>query len=222
MRARELVLSAVRIAFAVTGVVAMTYQFSALDNTLPTFSPGNFFSFFTIQSNILAASLLATAALVRRGERTAPFDAVRGAVTLYIAITGVVFALLLSGLQESLDTHIGWVDFVVHKLIPLVVVADWLIDSPRHRLPVRVAATWLAYPLAWFAYTLARGADTGWYPYPFVDVDKLGYGGVFGRSLVLLVGFAAAAVTFVLIGNLRAARRSLGESPRGPTRTART
>ena len=51
-----------------------------------------------------------------------------------MAITGVVFALLLSGLQESLDTHTAWVDFTVHKLMPLVLVADWLIDPPRHRL----------------------------------------------------------------------------------------
>ena len=72
--------------------------------------------------------------IVRPFERTAVFDSVRGAVTLYIAITGAVFALLLSGLQESLDTHIGWVNFIVHKLIPVVLVVDWLIDPPRHRL----------------------------------------------------------------------------------------
>jgi hypothetical protein len=53
---------------------------------------------------------------------------------------------LLSGLQESLDTHIGWVDFVVHKQIPIVVVADWLIDPPRHRLSITTALLWLTYP----------------------------------------------------------------------------
>ena len=45
--------------------------------------------------------------------------------------------VLLAGLQESLDTHIAWVDFTVHKLMPVVLVADWLIDPPRHRLPFR-------------------------------------------------------------------------------------
>jgi hypothetical protein len=154
-----------RVGFAVVGVVAMTYQFAVLKTTLPAFSPGNFFSFFTIQSNILAAALLVAAALVRPSERSGVFDGVRGGVTLYIAITGVVFAVLLSGLQESLDTHIGWVDFVVHKLIPIVVVADSLIDPPRHRLSITTALLWLAYPAIWLAHTLIRGANTDWYPY---------------------------------------------------------
>ena len=96
-------------------------------------------------------------------------------MTLYIAITGVVFALLLSGLQESLDTHMAWVDFTVHKLIPAVLVADWLIDPPRHRLSYRVGLAWLLYPFAYLVYTLIRGAQVDWYPYPFLDVSRHGY-----------------------------------------------
>jgi hypothetical protein len=79
-----------------------------------------------------------------------------------------------------------------------------LLDPPRHRLPLRLSAAWLAYPAAWLAYTLVRGADTGWYPYPFVDVDKLGYGGVAWRCALLLVGLAAAACAFLAVGNARA------------------
>ena len=206
MRVREAAHVVGRIAFAVIGVVAITYQFSALDHTLASFSHGNFFSFFTIQSNLLAVATLVASAVVRGRMRTRLFDAIRGAVTLYIAITGVVFALLLAGRQEDLDTHIPWVDFVVHDLIPVVLVADWLIDPPRHRIPLRVALSWLAYPLAWFGYTLVRGASTGWYPYPFVDVDRIGYGGVLWRSAVMLVAFAAAAVVIAGVGNARRRR----------------
>lgn len=205
MRARDHALNVLRIGFAVTAVVAMTYQFASTGDRT-AFNTANFFSFFTIQSNIFAVVMLALAVVVRRDERTAGFDAVRGGVTLYIAITGVVFALLLSGLQEELQTTIPWVDFVVHKLIPIVVVADWLVDPPRHRLPLRVAGAWLAYPAAWLAYTLVRGEIVDWYPYPFVDVGELGYGGVLLRCVALLVGFVAAAVLFLLIGNRRASR----------------
>ena len=74
----------------------MTYQYAKL-NGFASFRPGNFFSFFTIQSNILAATLLVLTALIRRDERSRSFDAVRGAATFYITITFVVFALLLSG-----------------------------------------------------------------------------------------------------------------------------
>lgn len=138
--------------------------------------------------------------LVRRAERTPLFDGVRTGVVLYMAIVGVVFALLLSGLQEELQTTIPWVDFVVHKLMPVVLVVAWLLDPPRHRVPLW---SWLAYPAAWLAYTLVRGASADWYPYPFVDVSELGYGGVLLRAVVLLVGFAGAALAIAWIGNLR-------------------
>jgi hypothetical protein len=180
----------------------MTYQLAKL-NGIPSFSPGNFFSFFTIQSNILAATTLVLTALVRREERSRRFDAVRGAAAFYIAITGVVFALLLSGLQEDLDTHIAFVNFVVHYLMPVVVVVDWFADPPRHRLGRTVALAWLAYPLVWFGYTLVRGSSTGWYPYPFVDVDQHGYGGVLARAVVFLLAFAAGAVLFAWLSDRR-------------------
>ena len=193
----------------------MTYQFAKL-NGLASFSPGNFFSFFTIQSNILAATMLVLTALVRRDERSRAFDAVRGAATFYITITFVVFALLLSGLQENLDTHIAFTNFVVHYLIPIVLLVDWFIDPPRHRLGLRIAFAWLAYPLAWFIYTLVRGSATHWYPYPFVDVSRHGYGGVLVRGLVFMFAFAIAAVIFALLSD----RRSLSpEHASSPTRT---
>jgi hypothetical protein len=191
-----------RIAFALTSIVAMTYQFTRLQS-LPTFGPGNFFSFFTIQSNILASAALIFTALIRRDERSLVFDVLRGAATFYSLITGLVFALLLSGLQEQLDTHNSFVNFVVHYLIPVVLVVDWLIDPPRHRITVKLALLWLVYPLAWFIYTLVRGHSTGWYPYPFVDVSRHGYDGVLLRSLVFLAPFVVAAEAFAFINNRR-------------------
>ena len=203
MQARAVALNVARIGFALLTVVAMTYQFASI-NDRPEFSAGNFFGFFTIQSNILAAVMLVAAALVRPQERGPLFDAVRGGVALSITITGVVFALLLSGTQVDLNTGFEWVDFVVHRLIPVVVVADWLLEPARHRLPLWVAGAWLAYPAAWFAFTLVRGAAVDWYPYPFVDVARHGYGGVFLNAAILLVAFAAAALAFLKVGNWRA------------------
>jgi hypothetical protein len=87
-----------------------------------------------IQSNIMAAATLVLAALVRRDERSQRFDAVRGAVTFYLAITGIVFALLLSGLQEQLDTHNAFANFVVHYLIPAVLIQA---SSPYAAAPER-------------------------------------------------------------------------------------
>jgi len=196
------VLNIARLAFASVAIIAMTYQFASLNG--PGYAKGNFFSFFTIQSNIIAVAALFLLVLVPSERRSSWFDGVRSAAVLYIAITGIVFALLLAGLQEELQTTIPWVDFVVHKLMPVVLVADWLVDPPRHRLPWWTVLAWLAYPFAWITYTLVRGEIVDWYPYPFVDVSKLGHGGVLGRSVGLAVGFAAAGAALLWLGNRRA------------------
>jgi hypothetical protein len=43
-------------------------------------------------------------------------------------------------------------------------VADILLHDV---VPLTYAAYWLIYPPCYLAYALARGATTGWYPYPF-------------------------------------------------------
>jgi hypothetical protein len=212
----ELARNVARLGFATTAIVAMTYQFAVGASNESRFAAANFFSFFTIQSNILAVAALLLLVAVPRSGRTALFDAARTAVVLYIATTGVVFALLLSGLQEELQTTTPWVDFVVHTLMPIVLVVDWVLDPPRHRLPWWTAIAALAYPAAWLAYTLARGADVDWYPYPFVDVTRHGYGRVLLNSTVLVICFAGAALALVAVGNrltTRAAARSKAAPP---------
>lgn len=195
-------LNAARLAFATAAIVAMTYQFA--ESAESGFQKANFFSFFTIQSNLLAVAALFLLALVPRDRRTPLADGFRSAAVLYMAITGVVFALLLSGLQAELQTTVSWVDFVVHKLMPVALVVDWVLDPPRHRLPWWTALAWLVYPAAWLAYTLVRGASVDWYPYPFVDVSELGYDGVLARAALLTGGFAAAAAALLWLGNRRA------------------
>jgi len=114
----------------------------------------------------------------------------------------------LSGQQEQLDTHYAFANFVVHYLIPAVLIVDWVVDPPRHLLGSRTAIAWLVYPLAWFTYTLVRGSVAGWYPYPFVDVSRHGYGGVLLRALLFLAAFAVAATAFALIGDRRMSSRT--------------
>jgi hypothetical protein len=196
------VLNLARLAFATVAIVAMTYQFA--ESADSDFQKANFFSFFTIQSNIVGVAALFLLVLVPRARRTPLVDGARSAAVLYMAITGVVFAILLSGLQAELQTTVPWVDFVVHKLMPVVLVVDWLLDRPRHRLPRWTILAWLAYPAAWLTYTLIRGASVDWYPYPFVDVSRLGYDGVVARAAVLTLGFTAAAAALRWLGNRRA------------------
>lgn len=192
--------SALRIAFAVLSLVAIGAQLAVLAGA-GGLNPVNFFSYFTVQSNLIGVvALLATAAAGRRRGRA--IDWVRGAASVYLTVTFAVVILLLSNIDVGLQ--LGWVDFVLHKLFPVVVVADFLLDPPRARVSARDAGLWLAFPLAWLAYTMVRGPIAGWYPYPFLDPAlNGGYGAVVVTIAVILVAGAVLCAVYAALGNGR-------------------
>jgi hypothetical protein len=162
-----------------------------------------FFSYFTVQSNLIGVAAFLLAA--RSGDRPVWVDWLRGASAVYLMVTFVVFALLLQG--GDVDTNVAWVDFVLHKVFPIVVLADWLLDPPRHRITARSALQWLVYPLVWVAYTLVRGALTGEYPYPFLDPVNGGYASV-AVYIVAIVAFGLLVIAAVAAaGNALGSRR---------------
>lgn len=192
-----------RLAFALLAIVAIVYQLTKqVDNDRNVV---NFFSFFTIQSNIIAVALLIYTAL-RSPDRppSRTLDLLRGAATLYIATTGIVYALLLTEATEVQGSVVDWVNTVVHRVIPIVVVLDWLIDPPRTRLTWRRALIWLSFPLVWVIYTLIRGPIVDWYPYPFLDPnhpDTGSWGRVFLNCVGIAIAIIAAVWVVVAVGN---------------------
>ncbi|KAF0970311.1 hypothetical protein BPODLACK_01364 [Gordonia sp. YY1] len=46
-----------------------------------------------------------------------------------MVITGIVYALLLSGVD--VDVTYGWVNDVLHRIIPLVILVDWIDPGAR-------------------------------------------------------------------------------------------
>lgn len=173
--------------------------------------PAHELAYFTIDSNLIAAAVLAAGGLKwgRRPSRT--FDIVRGSAVVYLSITGIVFTLLLA--NTDVDTAIPWVNTVVHELMPMAMVADWLLAPPLVRLSMRQGMLWLGFPFVWIIYTLIRGAITGLYPYPFLNPANGGYASVAVYCVGVLVAMAVVCALSVVIGN--AAR-----SDRRPAETA--
>lgn len=162
--------------------------------------PVEFWVYFTIQSNLLLTVYFAVllARTLRTSDPGAAFlPAAKGAVTLWIVITGSVFNLLLANpaspfYQVQEESHYMWDSVLLHVVTPLAALIDWLVFGPRGALRWRHALVWLAYPLAYLAFALIRGAlvTTGMrYPYPFVDVAESGYALVAINCVVLAVAF---------------------------------
>ncbi len=158
------------------------------------FSVVNFFSYFTNLSNLLAAGVFIRGALrIATGRLPTHADALlRGAATVAMVIVGVVFVALLR--NADLGQLLPWVDTVLHYVMPVAVVIDWIADPPCSPLGVRAVALWLAYPLVYIVYVLTRGAATAWYPYPFLNPANVG--GARGVAPYI----AAILVLFVVVG----------------------
>lgn len=160
---------------------------------IANFDPANFFSFFTIESNILGAIAFLLAGWATWKSKNIPHLVMyRGATTLYMVITGIVYSVLLA--NADVQTPIPWVNVVLHYIFPVVILVDWLIDPPKKPIAFRRTILWLLFPVTYAAYSLIRGAYVHWYPYPFLNVDQLGYQQVLINSL----GIALASIVMAI------------------------
>jgi hypothetical protein len=149
----------------------------------------NFFFYFTILSNLLAVVLLGGQALWPDWMRSNAF--LRGGVTLFMTMTGLVYAVVLAPLGVSVGGYAPWANFVHHNLAPTAVLIDWLLFPPRQKLRTSASWLWLIFPVVYFAFTVLRGSGNGFYPYPFLNPDNAGgTGGVVLYAAVILAVFA--------------------------------
>jgi hypothetical protein len=164
--------------------------------------------YFTIQSNVLYAVVALVAAI--RPVR----PVVKGAATLYITITGVVYHLLLANsaspffqgpIHRSLLHAVG--NQLLHTVVPLLAVVTWVLFDEHGTLRWRYAVYWLAYPLGYLAFALLRGLVTHTYPYGFVDPTSLGYGGVTLSAVGLGIAFWLLGLVLCALDRLPARRR---------------
>ncbi|MEK4707478.1 Pr6Pr family membrane protein [Bacillus sp. FSL R10-2780] len=180
---------------------ALITQFVTRAQVKP-FNPVNFFSFFTIESNILVAVILLLSSLgTATFGRSEQFGVLRGAATVYILTTGLIYFLLLRGLEESLQTAIPWVNTVLHYIMPLAMILDWVINPPTKAVTWKQAASWLVFPLLYVVYSLIRGPFVNWYPYPFLDPRIGGYGRVLLYSIGIAVVIGAICGLVKMLGN---------------------
>lgn len=196
----------VRVVSIVVVLAAMVAQAAELAAN-NAFDATRFFAFFTIQSNLIGVAAFVLLLATRDRPRTRTVELLRGAGVVYLTVTFFVVIFLLSGIDVQLQ--LAWVDLALHKFFPIVVVLDWVLDPPAVRLTARDALLWLAYPLAWTALTLVRGAVDGWYPYPFLDPANGGYGQVLVTAVAITVGFVVIALAAIGLANAMGARRSV-------------
>jgi len=153
--------------------------------------------YFTIVTNLLVATVMTGVAI---GRRVSPL--VLGGLALAMLLVGIVYAVLLQHLYHLTGTA-KVADFLLHKVSPFLTALWWLLFAPRAKLRWNAPLWWAAYPLAYFAYVLVRGASDGKYPYPFLDVGRLGWLQAALNAGGIALGFILGGLLLVWIDGWR-------------------
>ena len=220
MRARRS-LGIFRVLIAALEVIALVGNFEYVLG-FRFFATANFFSYFTVQSAMLAVLTLCIAAAYALLAPNDPpwLGILRTMVTVYLLVSGIVFALIVS--QASTRDYridVPWSDTLLHFVVPALAVIAWTADSimaVNPPVPWSTVGWVLVYPTLWLPYTLVRGADVGWYPYFFLDEAQVGGAlGVAAYCLLVVAIFVAVTAALVAVNRAlwRRARGRRGSRP---------
>jgi hypothetical protein len=181
---------------AALGWFAVTVQFYLHFNNRATPVPEmilRFFSYFTIQNNLLVA-VCYTALLLQPAAAIGRFfqrQQTLAAVTVYILIVGLIYNVVLRFIWDPKGLQ-SLVDELLHSVVPVLAIIWWLLFAPKNRLQWKNVFPWLIYPFSYIIIVLIRGSISGFYPYPFINTTQLGLNKV-------LVNAAGIAILFVII-----------------------
>lgn len=164
----------------------------------------SFFSYFTILTNTLVATVLTCAVAERESAARRWFlqPWVSSGIAVSIAVVGLAYSILLRHLWHPE----GWqfvADELLHDVMPLLFLGYWWCCVPKGKLRLWHLPLWLTYPLVYFIYALLRGHLLGAYAYPFIDVAVLGYPQVLANAGGILVGFVLVGLLVIGLDRFR-------------------
>lgn len=164
--------------------------------------------YFTILTNLAVAVAMTMVAL---GKRLSP--GFEGGLTLSILLVGVVYAVLLQKLYHLTGAEL-FADVLMHKVSPVAMAAYWLLFARHEPMRWTEPLWWSVYPIAYLAYALVRGAIDGIYPYPFIDVGKIGIGQTALNAAAIAAAYLLAGLALVWLDRrLLGPNRLLAKAP---------
>ena len=162
----------------------------------------NFLSYFTILSNLMVAITLTV-----KKDSTFSNVRVQSAIAVYIFIVGLVYNLVLRNIWSPK----GWqlvADNLLHVVVPALYIIYWFFFVPQKVLHWKHLFPWLIFPLLYLVYSLIRGDQTGWYPYPFLNTELHGYGKVLLNATFVLIAFLITSLALISINRAGKVKRT--------------
>lgn len=197
-----------RILIAVVACLGPALQYGLMvhDETLVSAAVKSveFFSYFTILSNLLAAIALTAplaapaSPLAVWAERSGP----RAAIATYLTITALVYHVILASQWDPKGLRLVS-DTILHTITPIAFLLDVALRGGEGQARWIAAAKAMAMPALYGVWTLVHGVLSGFYPYPFMNAAKRGYPAVVLTMVEMSLAFAAVALVFVALLRVR-------------------
>lgn len=162
-----------------------------------------YFSYFTIDTNLLVA-LSCSFTLLFKNSKPGNFfskQSTQAAITVYILIVGIVYNTILRFIWSPQGLQMI-VDEILHVVTPVLFLVYWFLFVSKDKLEWKYAFSWMIYPLIYGSFVLIRGylSATQFYPYPFIDISKLGINKGIINTIGFTVIFFVASILFIGIG----------------------
>jgi hypothetical protein len=197
------------VALALVGLFGLVLQYYLMLEATKDLSLGRstlrFFSYFAIQANILVVLMLMSFALRPKIEEWTVHPFERSAIASYIVVVALVYVTTLRELWAPQGAQ--WLaDVLLHYVMPLAYLAFWLSVMRKAGLRWYDPLLWLIYPVFYLGFVLVHGRFTGFFPYPFIDLGKLGYGTMMLNAIGIAAAFLASGFVILVVSRLLARR----------------
>jgi hypothetical protein len=172
------------------------------------FRPGEYFAYFTIQTSLIAAVVLAVAGVLElKGKAdNKTLNLARLSISAYAIVVAVVYNALLRGTEaQPGEPDYGYVwpvlpNEILHVWAPIFIVLDFALAKTATKIKFKQIFWILVFPMAWLAFTIIRGLITDWWAYWFLDPTlEAGVGGVAVFIMIIVVfGLVSASISLAL------------------------
>lgn len=120
-------------------------------------------------------------------------------VNVALLITMVVFNILL---KDLIPNYWTFGNLMVHLCLPLLFFFDWILFDKKNIIDIKDILYTLILPYLYLVFAMIRGLITNKYPYPFLNVNEIGYGGVALYVVLITIGFLMLSVLFYVYDKL--------------------
>ena len=182
----------------------MSFSIQLSENIVPSISGRilGYTSYFTELSNILIVIWYFNKAFFKEKFKFFNKDSVRGAITLYICVTGLIFFFILNEIWRTHGlTHIE--QYILHGLSPVAFILDYLLFSKKGIYKFKSVLLWILFPIGYLFYVMIVGCIIHVYPYPFLNMNTLTIGQLINNlSHILIPAFIIVGLLIVVLDRL--------------------